>query len=326
MQALRIKDDALPNTTPHFNVHPLDRLIDAVDETKPQTSYTKKPPPIIELSSIAPGGGKSHLLYHLTALAILSTHHAGNQACVIILDTDNAFSITRLANQLKLLLIRNAGPETETSEAPINETILSALLHVHIFRPQSLASLIATLDSLPTYLFDKTKHYSFDREVAFVAIDSLSTFYWQDRAETEDAAFLATTTTTTLTKPQAAYSTLSTSLKVTTITFTCPAIVTNWHLGPHQQERSFRPTLPGLSPALRLVVERLPVRKFPPGIGIEQAQREAEDRQKAVDEAKFECTVNDWGVDERVLRKLQAAGSRFIFQINAQGVVIDDRR
>ena len=68
------------------------------------------------------------------------------------------------------------------------------------------------------------------------------------------------------------------------------------------------------------------MRKFPPGIGVEQAQREAEDRQKAVDEAKFECTVNDWGVDERVLRKLQAAGSRFIFQINAQGVVIDDRR
>lgn len=54
-------------------------------------------------------------------------------------------------------------------------------------------------------------------------------------------------------------------------------------------------------------------------ISVESAQREARDRLKAVEEGKFECFVNEWGVDERSLRRLQSAGGGFEFKILEDG-------
>lgn len=283
--------------------------------------------------SLAPGGGKSHLLYYLCARATLPISLNGKQSCVIIIDTDGTFGVDRLATQL-VLCIRKHHPEADTAD--INETIQTCLKHTHTFRPQSLASTTATLASLPEYLFDRTRHFSFDRAVTFIALDSASAFYWQDKAEMEDAAVLAPTTTGSKPAPtQSGYAALATALKAACKAFNCPAIFSSWYLGaatPQQQQhsshtRSFRPPLPAPManlPTLLLVVQRKAVRKLPPGISITEALREAPMRQKAVLEGGFECFVNEWDLHEAVVRKLRECGGGFGFRIVDEGVVVDD--
>lgn len=290
---------------------------------------------MIELTSTAPGGGKTHLLYLFTALAILPSRVGGSEACVVIIDTDGAFSVPRLAQQVRDLFKKHSDVIVDVDAGA---DLLIALKHVHIFSPQSLASTTATLDSLPTYLFDKSRHYSFDRPVGFIALDSAAAFYWQAKAEEEDAALLSATTTSGAHKPQskpAPYAQLTTSIKSASVALCCPVIFTAWHLGPvpptaHHHgpgSNSLRPSVPSpLSqvPTVRLIVQRVPVRKFPAGISIAEAQREAEDRQKAVEEGKFECVVNEWDVDERTLQRLQAVGAGFGFSIREEGVIMEE--
>ncbi|KAK4539638.1 hypothetical protein LTR36_010464 [Oleoguttula mirabilis] len=290
-------------------------------------------PPILELASLATGGGKTHLLYCLTALAVLPIYLNGKQACVVIIDTDASFSVPRLAEQLTLMMKKQQ--RTEASESDIPDTVTSALKHVHIFRPQSLDSTFATLDALPNYLFDKSRHHSIDRPVGFLAVDSASAFYWQHRADEDDASLLQNTDPGQPTPSQpTGYTRLATALKAASASFSCPVILTSWHLGAapaslhsHTAEaRSLRPSLPApLSqlPTLRLIVQRVSVRKFPAGISIEEARREAADRQTAVEEGKCEAIVNEWGVDERTLQKLQSVGAGFGFRIRDEGLTFD---
>ena len=214
-------------------------------------------------------------------------------------------------------------------ESGIEERAMSLLKHVHIFRPQSLASAVATLQYLPTYLFDKGRHYSMDRPVAFVALDSMTAFYWQQKADDDDALLLANTSSTLAATPSE-YIRLAAALKSASSLFACPVILTSWHLGPppsmsHVQgadARSIRPSLPApLSgmPTLRLIVQRVPIQKFPVAVSNEEARNVSGDRQKAVEESKFEAVVNEWGLEERTLQKLQSLGTGFGFTITAAG-------
>ncbi|KAK5120674.1 hypothetical protein LTR85_006032 [Meristemomyces frigidus] len=332
-QSLRLQDESAPS---HFGIHVLDRLIQAITGARPPTAKLKPaPPPIVELTSLASGGGKTHLIYCLAALAILPVYLNGKQACVVILDTDGSFSVPRLAEQLLNTIKQQQ--RTELSESDGTDTIASALKHVHIFRPQSLDSTVATLDSLPSYLFDRSKHHSIDRAVGFVVLASASAFYWQHRADEDDASLLQNTDPAQAapSKPTG-YASLTIALKAASAAFSCPIILTSWHLGPapasfhsnSAEARSLRPSLPApLSqlPMLRLIVQRVPVRKFPAGVSVEEARREAAHRQTAVEEGKFEAIVNEWGVDERTLQKVQSVGAGFGFKITKDGLVFDDR-
>ena len=61
-------------------------------------------------------------------------------------------------------------------------------------------------------------------------------------------------------------------------------------------------------------------------MSIEEALREAEARQKAVEEGRFECFVNEWGLDERTLQRLSRSGTGttgFGFRIGKDGVQIE---
>ena len=254
----------------------------------------------------------------------------------MVLDTDASFSISRLAEQAQHLLRKQSSSTLHPDNEHVDDILLPALEHVHIFRPQSLASTTATLRSLPDYLFNASRHHSLDRQVAFIALDSASAFYWQDKADTEDAPLL--TVTTAGMKQQGGstgYTALSAALKSACATFSCPAIFTSWHLGivPAPQHasqhrvRSLRPNLPvpfSQLPTLRLITQRVPVKKFPAGTSAEEALREAPDRQKAVEEGSFVCVVNEWGVDERTLQRLQRVGSGFGFGISAEGLTMED--
>jgi DNA-repair protein XRCC2 len=52
--------------------------------------------------------------------------------------------------------------------------------------------------------------------------------------------------------------------------------------------------------------------------------REAGERQKAVAEARFECFVNEWGLDERLLRRLN--GSNLEFRILNDGLLVEEKK
>ena len=62
-----------------------------------QASQAKHRPPIIEISSTKSAAGKTTILYHLAALALLPHDYGGKQSAVLWLDTDNNFSATRFA-------------------------------------------------------------------------------------------------------------------------------------------------------------------------------------------------------------------------------------
>ena len=307
-------------------------MLHTLAESRPQPSGRPTPPPIIELISLAPGSVKTHLLYRLCSEAVLPKRLGGKQACAIIIDTDGNFFVQRLAAQIQHLL-RERDPKSfdgESNHGNLREETIRALDHVHIFQPLSLASTVATLDSLQTYLFDESQHHSIDRQVAFIAIDSASAFYWEDKLETEDAAFFAATSSTgskQATQPSG-YVQLSTSLKAATKALICPGITLTWYLGPPpsshhdlQEARSFRPQIPALQAGLRLVVHRLPLPKFAASISFEQALRDAEIRQKSVKEGRFECFVNEWGLDERTRQRV---GGGFVFRITGSGVVVGE--
>ena len=291
MQA-RPHDDYVTPLNRQFNFPPLDDLVSGA--TLDHDATHALCPPIIELLSLSPGGGKTHVLYHLITLAILPKALGGRESSVALIDIDHAFSVDRLVNQIRRHL-RSRGLLVEEGMS-----ISSSLQHLHIFRPQSLASTTATLRSLPEYLLCAQRHVSFEREVSFIAIDSISTLYWQERSEKEDAtvSFPSDRPST-----ETGYTAFARALKGVMSALCCPAIITTQHLGPLASSqtpgatRAFRPSLPpAISFALRLVVRRVQRRKLPPMIAYDTATQESEQRLSAVQEGLFRVTVNEWGI------------------------------
>lgn len=310
-------DDTTP--IPYFGLPTLDRIVHATRPTT-TTKAASSLVPIIDLTSLTPGGGSTHLLYHLTTLAVLPQTYGGRQASVVVVDTDNTFSISRLAQQLRLY-ITQSHPE---SDSDLDQIILVSLTHIHVLRPQSLASTIAALRALPAYLFDPSKHHSVDRAIAFLALDSATAFLWQARAEAEAAAIA-----NAFTNIYATYATLGQTLHSLSLTLACPLILTSLHIGPLPSSHihSLRPSLPAaLSslPTVRLVVRRVPIRRFPAGISVDEARREAGDRQRAVDAGKFECVLNQWGIEEGMVRGLRDEEKGFGFRITPEGVMMGE--
>lgn len=66
------------------------------------------------------------------------------------------------------------------------------------------------------------------------------------------------------------------------------------------------------------------MRKLPAGISFEEAAMENAIRKKVVALGKFECFVNEWGVDDKVMEKLRARGAMFEVFITGEGVKIGD--
>ncbi|KAK4552635.1 hypothetical protein LTR86_010279 [Recurvomyces mirabilis] len=331
LQTLRIDRE---DDRSYFGLPHLDRLLRVVGQTTPNATKTKNVQPIIEFTSTSPGGGKTHLSYHLTARATLPPDYGGKGSCAVIFDTDNAFSVPRLAQQIELVVRIQT---SEVNSGDLDALLLEALKHVHIFYPQSLASLTDALTALPDYLLDKSRHYSFSRRVAFLALDSASAFHWPARAAEETAALLAKTNTTNTSSelPNPGYTQLTAALKTATSALQTPALLTTWHLGPQppptishntSEPPSLRPSLPiplSQLPTLSFLVRTVAVRRFPAGISIEEALREAPDRRKAVEDGKFECVINAWGIEERLLAKLQKDDAGIGFRILHEGLVLD---
>ena len=100
----------------------------------------------------------------------------GWDKAAVILDTQGRWRIQRLAELLRKRLRR-----ANVVNASIDALVTNALRRVHVFRPESSASLAATLYRLSHY---HSAHMP-NEEVGLVGIDSVSAFYWVDRYEAE---------------------------------------------------------------------------------------------------------------------------------------------
>lgn len=95
----------------------------------------------------------------------------------------------RLHFLLKTRIVTSFGSHRHTAllrgdPSQIQEDIMhEALLNLHLFRPSSSAQVAATIMHLPKYHHDEP-HIQ-HREMGLVVVDSLSSFYWQDRLITE---------------------------------------------------------------------------------------------------------------------------------------------
>jgi hypothetical protein len=228
----------------------------------------------------------------------------GRDSCVAIIDTDNTFCVSRLVQQLRVAIRlhnqNHPGSEKDqqpskgtTSEAEADaleeKTVDSALRHVHLFRPQSHSSLLATLDSLPAYFLQNNSNPSLHRPLAFIALASLPAFHWQQRAESETKAFEEETQqqnqqpSDLSTTPPPPPKPLPQLLQLLSQTFpSTPLLITN---------PSHYPRLSSLSShhvplrIISLTLSRAQTRPFPPMISLTEALREKEQREIAVGKA-----------------------------------------
>jgi hypothetical protein len=330
------RDDAL------FNIAALDRLlhhptnaaIRPRNEDEPiELDGLKKAlqkPNVIEITSDEPGAGKTHLLYLIVAIAVLPHSISGvllngNSSTVVLFDTDDRFSVERLVQVIRhyIDLQINAheddmqqtekNPQPQPSKANIEDVISTSLQHIHIFRPQSLASTISTLQSLPSYLLDATKHHSSNRPLHSIIIDSITTYYWSYRASEDDARLASldrTAPQTPATASQGTYSQLHHCLRALSHRFSCPIIATGTN--PSSRYLGSEAGLPWPAlPTLRLHVARKAVPKFAPALSIEEAMVEKEDRWKEVQ--KGQC-----------LAVSGTASGGFGFWIRSEGVGVDE--
>ncbi|KAJ7225414.1 hypothetical protein GGX14DRAFT_638571 [Mycena pura] len=133
------------------------------------------------------GSGKSQLVYAMLATCIMPLSHnsaalGGWGKAAVLFDTDGTFDARQFRENFLLHLVRafsrsNAFPD----DAQLLAIAAEALQRLHVIRPASSAQLAASIHHLPVY---HKKHMA-DADIALVAVDSLSAFYWPDRFAAE---------------------------------------------------------------------------------------------------------------------------------------------
>lgn len=224
------------------------------------------------------------------------------------------------------------------SEQEISSVVSDSLNHLHIFRPQSSSSLLATLASLPSFLLSSpSTHLSTNRRLGLLAINDLSAFLWQDRLDADEetappASIHAEKANSTLFLER--YRTLISALRHIQHLFSCTIVTTNWGLAPVTSiagHPALRPHLPSLWNSfcmIKIVVERNRVSKFGPGLSAEEAKMEGVQRWKAVEKSDFSGCINWWGNEgwrEDVTEGIKGLklGGRFTFNVTGDGIVMD---
>lgn len=224
-------------------------------------------------------------------------------------------------------------------EHEITSLVSDSFTHLHIFRPQSSSSLLATLTTLPSFLLSSpSTHFSANRPLGLLAINDLSAFLWQDRLDADDEPGLPASNhaeKASNTLFIARYRSLISSLRHIQHLFSCTIVATNWGLAPVTSvagHPALRPHLPSLWNnfcTIKIVVERDRVSKFGPGLSAEEAKREGVQRWQAVEKSGFSGWINWWGHEgwrdevREGIRGLKG-GSGFSFKVTGDGVTIDD--
>lgn len=299
--------------------------IPALDSLLPNSS-----PTILELVSPPlthhpSGAGKTSLLYLIVAQAILPrTINAipdinGHSAAVILIDPLHHFSPARLLSvTLHLLVSKLGSPSTlhPGTKADLISLATRSLDHVHIFHPQSWASLIATLRSLPDYLFNATQHKSTHRRIHSLILEDVDAFAWSLRA-----ANVSGSSSTTTNPLGAASRALTAEIQKLVALLGCNAVLTSASV----LATAFRPALPAAWPGgvgvVRLAVRRVEVLKFAPEMGVEQAEGEKGQRWDVVRRARFECWKVGAGAGAGAR---EGPGEGFVFRVGMRGVEVEE--
>ncbi|EFR03568.1 hypothetical protein MGYG_06565 [Nannizzia gypsea CBS 118893] len=148
------------------------------------------------------GSGKTSLLYYIAAVGILPAsfngiHLGGQDGAVVFLDSENHFNAARLRDvalhyaretiYIQKQKQRGAGlsprKQQREDEAELRNMVTACLQHVHVFKPTSSESVVATLQSLEEYLLDTMRHLSAQRKLHSIMLDSTSTFYFKDKRQ-----------------------------------------------------------------------------------------------------------------------------------------------
>ncbi|KAK2747983.1 hypothetical protein FQN57_001574 [Myotisia sp. PD_48] len=335
-----------------IGIQPIDEILRALRSSHP----------VLEITSSGSADGKSSLLYYVAAIGILpqvlnGLRLGGKNGAVIYLDTDCRFSAERLRD-ICLHIIHETLHATENNNLPLpgndDQSRLHALVedclqHVHVFRPKSSVSLLSTIESLESYLTNTASHFSSQRHVHAVLLDSASAFYWQDRREAElmtvpgmlshDASAGNSNSTGPRPRPvmQLAKNTVRALLGFQQV-FSCPIMYTvfgyhgsvgNIQPGqPSNSTTSYRPFLPPpwqSFPTLRFGVRCDPVRQFVPHLSLDEVKSEALSRQSIVNRGRYSGWIDplvkekwpSFTVD--AINGLEGKGS-FSFSATKQGV------
>ena len=226
-------------------------------------------------------------------------------------------------------------PSTNMVASLIND----AFVHLHVFRPLSILSLLVTIASLPSYLLSRPcTHLSANQVLGLVAIKDLSSFLWQDRLDAENEGALSATNDANKANENLLvrrYRELVTHLYHLQDVFSCTIIATSWGFSSTSSvmgQPALRPYLPAVWNnycTFKVIVERDRVSKFAPGMSEEEASAEKAQRWEAVEKSGFSGWVDWWGSEgwrEEVREAVKGlnGGGRFSFRVTNERVVFDE--
>ncbi|EGD95859.1 hypothetical protein TMEN_6949 [Trichophyton mentagrophytes] len=289
--------------------------------------------------------GKSSLLYYIAAVGILPASFkgvriGGQNGAVVFLDSQNHFNAARLRDvalhyaREKLhgqkQKQRSAGlpprKRLREDEAELRKMVTDCLQHVHVFKPSSSESVVATLRSLEEYLLDVTRHRSAPRKLHSIMLDSTSSFYFKDKRQALIDSLPTELPKFPWTEPPPLYQIVHSAkhivwcLRQLQDRFACTVIYTvtgrrraDLHvpkpsgfgypvelLYPRPKIMSFMPHLPHAwrsYSTMRLVVRRDAVRKFS-SRSIKDALRLGRQRRLVVAQGKFSAWIDPYGKED----------------------------
>ncbi|KAJ7786434.1 hypothetical protein B0H16DRAFT_1708600 [Mycena metata] len=201
---------------------------------------TTAPPPPVLIPKFGPlhwgdvleiqgpsGSGKTQLLYSLLATCLIPTSHkfislGGWGKAAVVFDTEGTFDMRKFR---VLLITRLARALSRSNDSSDDTQLLAemALRKLHIFRPVSTAQLAISICNLPAYQTARMP----DADIALVAVDSLSAFYWPDRFTAEQLRPLGLSNNSS-TPLQHVFS----ALQRFRISHNPITVLTNWALNP----------------------------------------------------------------------------------------------
>ncbi|MCJ1437727.1 hypothetical protein MMC27_007114 [Xylographa pallens] len=344
LHSLRSLND--PTPTERLGVPALDRLLDIFSHPPPLHQDTHQqwgsPPspsinlparkpksPVIELCSASPCAGKTQLLYLVTAASLLPRAHGGNGGAVVWLETDSRFCILRLRSALSSHIATLAS-SADLSPLGLDALVATSLQHLHVFSPSSSASLLATLLSLPSYLFSPHRHSSAARALSTLIISNISAFVYQDRLDADQFPYSPGSNIFVQ-----RYRDLIAALRGMQATFSCTVVVGNVAFAPLQPialDLAVRPHLPAAWSAfcpLKVLVMRETTPKFGPGISAEEAAREAPARREVVQRKRFRGWVDvsgseTWEAAIKSALEVFEGGGAFGFRVAGEELRIEE--
>ncbi|KAL8987272.1 MAG: hypothetical protein Q9177_003499 [Variospora cf. flavescens] len=303
----------------------------------------RHPRPVLELIGATPCSGKTQLLYHLIGLSLLPSRYedvslGGNGTVVILLDLEIRFSLLRLEKVMVTHVQSQLDKRSETaSRSSVESMVRTSLKHLHVFRPQTSLSLLATLSNLQNYLFNTVCHVSANRSVGSIILHNVDAFLWQDRLEDAEDQTHNTAAPQTGGLLPGRFRDLVAHVRRLQASLSCCVIATSSALSTTSYTRIDDQVVPVLRSHLpnswrsfvtvRLIVQRDPVQKFPLGICAEAAA-EAGQRREAVEKNVFSARL-DWSESDiwreetrSVIKAMDDVGG-FLFRITTSGVDLD---